>query len=169
MPRPWRFAPHDRGVVARITREMRCSPLLAQVLAARGLQSGDEAKAFLSAELNQLHEPDLLPGVPDAADRIAADLGTMVPALVLLFAAEGALLAPLTGRLREAFGAGCRVLGCSSAGSFAFGGYCDDRVVAVAFPAAAFRAEAIWLRDLRQHMALDWIRTLRRLAPASAG
>jgi single-stranded-DNA-specific exonuclease len=51
---------------------MRCSPLLAQVLAARGLRSGDEAKAFLSAELNQLHEPDLLPGVPDAADRIVA-------------------------------------------------------------------------------------------------
>ena len=56
------------------------------------------------------------------------------------------------------------MLGCSSAGGFAFGGYRDDRVVAIAFPAAAFRAEAVWLRDLRQHMALDWIRTLRRLA-----
>jgi hypothetical protein len=64
-----------------------------------------------------------------AAERIIAELATATPALVLLFAAEGALLAPLTGRLREAFGAGCRVLGCSSAGSFAFGGYCDDRVV----------------------------------------
>ena len=88
----------------------------------------------------------------------------VAPALVLVFAAEGALLAPLTGRLREAFGPGCRVLGCSSAGNFAFGRYRDDRVVAIAFPAAGFRAAAVWLRDLRQHMALDWIRTLRRLS-----
>lgn len=72
MPRPWRFAPHDRGIVARITREMQCSPLLAQVLAARGLRSGPEAQAFLTAELNQLHEPDRLPGVAEAADRIVA-------------------------------------------------------------------------------------------------
>ena len=99
-----------------------------------------------------------------AAERIIAELGSAAPALVLVFAAEGALLAPLTGRLSDGFGPGCRVLGCSSAGSFAFGGYRDDRVVAIAFPAAAFRAEAVWLRDLRQHMALDWIRTLRRLA-----
>lgn len=72
MPRPWRFSPHDRGIVGRIAREMPCSPLLAQVLAARGVRSGAEAKAFLTAELSQLHEPDLLPGVAEAADRIVA-------------------------------------------------------------------------------------------------
>ena len=65
---------------------------------------------------------------------------------------------------RGASGRAATSLGCSSAGGFAFGGYRDDRVVAIAFPAAAFRAEAVWLRDLRQHMALDWIRALRRLA-----
>ena len=97
-----------------------------------------------------------------AAGAIVAELGGMAPALVLVFAAEGVLLAPLTGRLREAFGPGCHAIGCSSAGGFAFGGYRDDRVVAIAFPAAAFRAEAVWLRGLRQHMALDWIRALRR-------
>ena len=61
------------------------------------------------------------------------------------------------------------MVGCSSAGCFAFGGYRDDRVVAVAFPAASFRAEAIWLRDLRQHMALDWILALRRLSAGFTG
>jgi hypothetical protein len=104
-----------------------------------------------------------------AAGEIVAGLGPVAPALVLVFAADGALIAPLTGRLSEAFGSGCRVLGCSSAGSFAFGGYCDDRVVAIAFPSAAFHAEAVWLRDLRQHMALDWIRTLRRMAAGFSG
>lgn len=103
-------------------------------------------------------------GVAAAAAGIRAGLASMSPALVLVFADDGAMLAPLTGQLKEAFGPGCRVLGCSSAGGFAFGGYRDDRVVAIAFPAATFRAEAVWLRDLRQHMTLDWIRTLRRLA-----
>ena len=100
----------------------------------------------------------------EAVHGIVAAIGDLSPALVLVFASNGALLEPVTGRLREALGPGCRVLGCSSAGEFAFGGYRDDRVVAIAFPAGAFRAEAMWLRDLRQHMTLDWIRALRRLS-----
>jgi hypothetical protein len=99
-----------------------------------------------------------------AAQEIVAALGRPAPALILVFAAEGGILASLTARISDAFGPGCRVLGCSSAGGFAFGSYRDDRVVAIGFPAVAFRAEAVWLRDLRQNLALDWIRTLRRLA-----
>ena len=102
----------------------------------------------------------------EAAAAVEAECGAHAPALVLVFAPEGAVLGPLTGRLRDTFGPGCHVVGCSSAGGFAFGGYRDDRIVAVAFPAAGFRATAVWLRDLRQHMALDWIRTLRRTATA---
>jgi hypothetical protein len=103
-------------------------------------------------------------GASVAAAAIAAKLHDAAPALVLVFSADGQLLAPVTGMLRETFGPGCQVVGCSSAGCFAFGGYRDDRVVAVAFPAASFRAEAIWLRDLRQHMARDWMLALRRLS-----
>lgn len=109
-----------------------------------------------------------VPGDPDTvADEIRAGVAGLGPALLLVFAADGAMLAPLTGRLHEALGPGCLVIGCSSAGGFAFGAYRDDLVVAIAFPAASFRAEAIWLRDLRKHMALDWIRALRRLAADS--
>lgn len=72
MPRSWRIPPHDRVVVGRISRELPCSPLLAAVLAARGIRSGPEAKTFLRADINDLHDPDLLPGVADAADRIVA-------------------------------------------------------------------------------------------------
>jgi hypothetical protein len=99
-----------------------------------------------------------------AAAEIAAQVRPVAPTVVLVFAAEGALLAPLTGHLSDALGPECRVIGSSSAGNFAFGRYRDDQVVAVAFPAAGFRAAAVWLRELRQHMALDWIRTLRRLS-----
>jgi hypothetical protein len=108
-------------------------------------------------------------GASVAAEAIATKLQDARPALVLVFSADGQLLAPITGMLRERFGPGCRVVGCSSAGCFAFGGYRDDRVVAVAFPATSFRAEVIWLRDLRQHMARDWILALRRLSESFSG
>jgi len=70
MSRHWRFAPHDRVVVARLAREMSCSPLLAQVLAARGIEDGIQGEQFVSARMTDLHAPDLLPGVIEAADRI---------------------------------------------------------------------------------------------------
>lgn len=72
MPRPWRIPPHDRTIVARISREMPCSPLLAAVLAARGLKCGADARSFIRADINDLHDPDLLPGLAEAADRIVA-------------------------------------------------------------------------------------------------
>lgn len=108
-------------------------------------------------------------GPAQAADEIAAQLARQGPALVLVFASEGGVLAGLTGQLRERFGPGCRVLGCSSAGGFAFGPYRDDQVVAIGFPSATFRAEAIWLRGLRQHLALDWMLRLRALEAGFRG
>lgn len=74
MPRQWRFAPHDRAVVARLVSGMNCSPLLAQVLASRGIDCPVRGREFLDAKMTDLHAPDLLPGVPAAADRIVAAL-----------------------------------------------------------------------------------------------
>ncbi len=100
----------------------------------------------------------------DVLDALALAFAASRPALVLVFASDGQMLVPLTGGLSRWFGPGCRVLGCSSAGGFAFDGYADDGVVAVAFPALAFRAEALWLSNLRRHMALDWMVALRNMA-----
>lgn len=72
MPKQWRFAPHDQGTVRRISREMSCSPLLAQVLAARGVDSKAEAHQLFATQMNDLHPPDLLPGVSEAAERIVS-------------------------------------------------------------------------------------------------
>lgn len=72
MPRPWRFAPHDRGHVAQLCRELNCSPLLAQVLASRGIFTGHDARSFIEAKMNALHDPELLPGIPEAVDRITS-------------------------------------------------------------------------------------------------
>ena len=72
MPKNWRFPPYDEAVVRRLSSELKVPTLMAQVLAARGFQSGAQADSFLTAKLSDLHDPDLLPGVPEAADRIVA-------------------------------------------------------------------------------------------------
>ncbi|MEZ6058611.1 MAG: single-stranded-DNA-specific exonuclease RecJ [Planctomycetaceae bacterium] len=72
MPRHWRYAPHDSALIGGLTRELGCSPLLAQVLLSRGVNNGAEAKLYLSAQLKDLHEPEELPGASEAADRVVA-------------------------------------------------------------------------------------------------
>ncbi len=72
MAKSWRFALHDTAVVGRLARELNCSPLLALVLAARGNATGEAARAFLKADIGDLHAPSLLPGVDEAAARIIA-------------------------------------------------------------------------------------------------
>ncbi len=72
MPKVWRFRPHDESRVRQLSSELRVSPLVAQVLVARGYATGAEATAFLSAKLVDLHEPEMLPGLIAAVDRIVA-------------------------------------------------------------------------------------------------
>lgn len=72
MPKTWRFIPHDAARVRRLTSALGVSPLTAQVLIARGLDDPSEAKTFLSGTLHDLHPPELLPGVVEATERIAA-------------------------------------------------------------------------------------------------
>ncbi len=70
MPRQWLFCHHDPIAIDRLSKELRLSPLVAQVLIARGLASADNARSFLTAKLSDLFEPSRLPGVDEAADRV---------------------------------------------------------------------------------------------------
>jgi len=72
MPRTWRFSPHDEAIVRDLCTRLRLSPLTAQVLVARGYAGEHEAAQFLNAKLTDLHDPDELPGVCEAAERIVA-------------------------------------------------------------------------------------------------
>jgi single-stranded-DNA-specific exonuclease len=72
MPRIWRFLPHDPALVGQVASELRVSPLMAQVLIARGLRH--EASDFLNSRLSALYEPDLIPGLADAADRVVSGI-----------------------------------------------------------------------------------------------
>ena len=72
MPRTWRFLPRDENRIRRLATALGVSPLAAQVLIARGLDDPARAKSFLSGTLNDLHPPEALPGVEEAADRVAS-------------------------------------------------------------------------------------------------
>jgi len=72
MPKRWHIQPHDRGTVTDVERSAGVSPIVARLLAARGLTAARDVQAFLSGTMADLRDPDLLPGVPEAADRILA-------------------------------------------------------------------------------------------------
>src|SRR4051794_21858144 len=68
----WRFQPHDADRIARLEQAAGISPIVAQLLIGRGVYEPDAVRHFLDAKLTGLRDPDQLPGVPAAADRIYA-------------------------------------------------------------------------------------------------
>lgn len=74
MTQNWRFAPHDESQIRRLSSEMRISPLLAQVLIARGLSDASAARSFIDAKMNDLLEPCSMPGIEEASERVITAL-----------------------------------------------------------------------------------------------
>ncbi|RLS79385.1 MAG: single-stranded-DNA-specific exonuclease RecJ [Planctomycetota bacterium] len=70
MPKRWHVRPHDRAAVAALERSAGVSSIVAGLLTARGISDAATAKAFLSCTLADLRDPETLPGIPAAADRI---------------------------------------------------------------------------------------------------
>jgi len=68
----WKIAPHDVAAVRQLSQSLRVSPMLAQVLLARDCTTPAAADLFLAKKLSDLHDPELLPGVTEAADRLVA-------------------------------------------------------------------------------------------------
>ena len=68
--RRWHIHPHDSDSIASFARSINVPPLVAVLLSVRGLDHPDAARIFLDAPLNGMHDPSLLPGAAEAADRI---------------------------------------------------------------------------------------------------
>ncbi len=66
----WQLLPHDPGAVGQLAQALGCSGIVAQLLLNRGLTTPTAARRFLDAPLKGLHQPDLLPGIPQAVDLI---------------------------------------------------------------------------------------------------
>ncbi|MFM7183321.1 MAG: single-stranded-DNA-specific exonuclease RecJ [Planctomycetota bacterium] len=72
MPKRWHIRPHDRAAVAALERSAGVPTIVAALLAARGVTDAAAVRSFLSGTLADLRDPETLPGVPEAADRILA-------------------------------------------------------------------------------------------------
>lgn len=74
MPKDWLIhPPHpDRE---KLATAMRVSPVVAQVLLNRGIADADAARGFLKPQITDMFPPESLPGVTQAAERIAAAAG----------------------------------------------------------------------------------------------
>jgi single-stranded-DNA-specific exonuclease len=72
MPKRWHIQPHDQAVVTSIERAAQVSSIVARLLAARGLTDAAAVRSFLGGTMADLRDPELLPGVTEAANRILA-------------------------------------------------------------------------------------------------
>lgn len=71
-PMRWRSLVPASEAIARLSGEADISPLLARLLVLRGVKTGEQARAFLSPSLEQLHSPHLMRGMQEAVDRVSA-------------------------------------------------------------------------------------------------
>ncbi|NIP86922.1 MAG: single-stranded-DNA-specific exonuclease RecJ [Planctomycetales bacterium] len=74
MPKKWRIKSHDAGQVESYQNATGLPPLVAQLLIARGIPP-TAAADFLDPRLTELRSPDELPGIPQAAQRVATAIG----------------------------------------------------------------------------------------------
>ena len=54
MPRNWHYERHDEALIGDLCRSLKVSPLLAQVLIARGYQDPEHASKFLNSRLSKI-------------------------------------------------------------------------------------------------------------------
>lgn len=70
MAKRWRIATHDADRAAALEKAAGVPPIVARLLVARGIFDADQALQFLDPKLTGLRDPELLPGVPLAAELI---------------------------------------------------------------------------------------------------
>jgi single-stranded-DNA-specific exonuclease len=68
----WKIANTSVEKVEALVRDLNLSPLIAQLLVARNIESSTEAEFFLKADLASLHDPFLMKGMPEAVNRIVS-------------------------------------------------------------------------------------------------
>ena len=70
MAMQWSIRAHDSQVIQSIERTANVSPVVAQILALRGLTNNDQITSFLDLKMTGLRPPQELPGVSQAVDVI---------------------------------------------------------------------------------------------------
>ena len=71
----WLVRTSDHELAQQIEREARLSPVVARLLVARGVATGDAALQFLDPKIDHLHAPYLMKGMREAVTRIQHAIG----------------------------------------------------------------------------------------------
>src|SRR3954447_10024876 len=78
----WALRTADDAVVGKLTSELNLSPVVARLLAARGITSPEAAQHFLSPRLSHLHSPYTMLGMKAALERLQAAIERKEPILI---------------------------------------------------------------------------------------
>jgi single-stranded-DNA-specific exonuclease len=68
--RIWQLCACDEAKIQALAQALNVSPIVAQLLLNRNITELEQAKRFLTSPLSGLYEPELLPGVPAAVERL---------------------------------------------------------------------------------------------------
>src|SRR5580693_5139430 len=78
----WSVAPSDPSAVSALAHALNLAPPAARVLWARGYRDVLEARRFFAPSLDDLHDPYLLKGMPEAVERIRRAIKQNEPILL---------------------------------------------------------------------------------------
>jgi single-stranded-DNA-specific exonuclease len=78
----WLCAPVEAERRDALSRAAELSPIVAGLLCARGIETAEDAHRFLNPDLDQLHDPLLLPDAGRAVERLTAAIGNRERILV---------------------------------------------------------------------------------------
>ena len=68
----WLLRSSDPDTITALTRDVGLTPVIARLLATRGISTPEQAQQFLSPSLSHLHSPYLMSGLRAAVDRLRA-------------------------------------------------------------------------------------------------
>ncbi|MDQ3908303.1 MAG: DHH family phosphoesterase [Acidobacteriota bacterium] len=74
-PKRWRVRGHDKGRARELAEQLSLSPVVAGLLAARGVEDEPSARRLLEPSYDQLHDPALMLGMTDAVARVLRAIG----------------------------------------------------------------------------------------------
>ncbi|MEM1225230.1 MAG: single-stranded-DNA-specific exonuclease RecJ [Planctomycetota bacterium] len=80
--RQWRIAPHDAPIVQRLIQTTQLPPVVAQLLVSRGVANEADAQSFLDTKLTSLRDPNELPGVTEAVERLMSAIDAKTPIVI---------------------------------------------------------------------------------------
>ena len=82
MAKQWLFKGHDSAAILELAKKSSVEPVVAQLLLNRGITEHQAIDTFLEARFSDLREPELLPGVQAASERINVAIQDKTPITV---------------------------------------------------------------------------------------